>query len=121
VAAFHARHVEADGYDIQGHPVEFVTLRLVVTRPRPAPPPEPGPGAGSGDPIVGRRPVWFAGNGFTSTPVYDRARLAAGARFEGPAVVEQMDTTTVIPPDATAAVDEAGNIVIALSGLGGDG
>jgi N-methylhydantoinase A len=44
------------------------------------------------------------------TTVYERARLPLGARLAGPAIVEQADTTTVIPPGVTARVDEGGNL-----------
>jgi N-methylhydantoinase A len=42
--------------------------------------------------------------------IYERARLPRGARLAGPAIVEQSDTTTVIPPGVTALVDDAGNL-----------
>jgi N-methylhydantoinase A len=44
------------------------------------------------------------------TTIYERARLPLGARLAGPAIVEQSDTTTVIPPGVTALVDDAGNL-----------
>ena len=46
------------------------------------------------------------------TRYYDRAALKAGNRLEGPAIVNQYDSTTVIPPGLTARVDRFGNIVI---------
>ena len=121
VETFHRRHQEAYGYAVPGEPVEVVHLRLVVTRKRPAPPPEPMPAGGEPprDALLEERPVWFAGQGYGATPVYDRARLRAGAAFAGPAIVEQMDATTVIPPGAQARLDGAGNILIALEGAVG--
>ena len=47
-----------------------------------------------------------------ATRYYDRAALRAGNRLEGPAIVNQYDSTTVIPPGLTARVDRFGNIVI---------
>ena len=44
------------------------------------------------------------------TAIYERTRLPRGARLDGPAIVEQSDTTTVIPPGVTALVDDAGNL-----------
>lgn len=59
------------------------------------------------------RAVYFDEVGdFTETPIYDRARLAAGTAIAGPAIVEQMDTTVLIPPNAHARVDERLNLVI---------
>ena len=47
-----------------------------------------------------------------TTPFYEREKLGAGNRVDGPAVIEQYDTTTVIPPGLTAEIDKFGNIVI---------
>ena len=47
-----------------------------------------------------------------ATPFYDREQLRAGDRIDGPAVIEQYDTTTVVPPGFSAAIDRFGNIVI---------
>ncbi len=59
-----------------------------------------------------RRPVWFAATGRADTPVYWRPNLAPGARFSGPVIVEQLDSTTVIPPGFAAEIDAWLNIVI---------
>ena len=61
--------------------------------------------------LLETRPVWFAG-GWRDTPVYDRAGLAPGAAFAGPAVVQQLDTTSVIEPDNRVSVDGNGNLLI---------
>jgi N-methylhydantoinase A/oxoprolinase/acetone carboxylase beta subunit len=50
------------------------------------------------------------------TRYYDRVRLLAGNRLEGPAIVNQYDSTTVIPPGVTAHIDRVGNIVIDVQG-----
>lgn len=59
------------------------------------------------------RHVWFDG-GFQLTPVYQRERLPMGARFDGPAVIEQLDCTTVLEPGNAAQVDALGNLLIDL-------
>jgi N-methylhydantoinase A len=56
------------------------------------------------------RPVWFAETGFVETPVLHRD--AIGQAVAGPAIIEQMDTTTVVPPGWTAHVDIAGNLLL---------
>ena len=48
------------------------------------------------------------------TRYYDRAALKAGNRLDGPAIVNQYDTTTVIPPGISAHVDRFGNIIIEI-------
>jgi len=57
------------------------------------------------------RTVTFEG-GHLETPVYDRAVLPIGSRVDGPAVVEDAGSTTVILPGQSASVDEYGNIVV---------
>ena len=47
-------------------------------------------------------------------PVYQRDRLDVGVRFDGPAIVDQLDATTVIPPEHSARVDEFKNILISV-------
>lgn len=63
--------------------------------------------------------AWFRVGGElqeVATRYYDRASLRAGNRLEGPTIVHQYDSTTVIPPGLTASVDGYGNIVIATGG-----
>lgn len=63
---------------------------------------------------TGTRAVWF--DGWRETPVYDRAKLPEGAVIEGPAIVEQMDTTLVIEPGDRAAPDAEGNLIVTIGG-----
>jgi len=85
-----------------------------VLAERPALPPErrDRPKARLENAVIERRPVWYAGSGFVETPVYDRGLLPAGAAFAGPAIVEQMDSTTVIPAAAEARLDGFDNLLI---------
>ena len=110
VATFHAVHERVYGYARTQQPVEFVNFRAVHTFPLPRPVVAPAARAhGTLDEArIGDRRAYFGA--FVSTAIYERARLSLGARLAGPAIVEQTDTTTVIPPDVTALVDEAGNL-----------
>ncbi|MCX7891763.1 MAG: hydantoinase/oxoprolinase family protein [Burkholderiales bacterium] len=67
------------------------------------------------DALVGRRRVWFE-SGWADTPVYRRDAIPPGARFAGPAIVEQLDATTVIEPGCEAEADRLGNLVVAVNG-----
>ena len=58
-----------------------------------------------------QRDVWFNGKA-NKADVYDREQLKAGAIFSGPAIVEQIDSTVLIPPGSTATVDQYMNILI---------
>jgi N-methylhydantoinase A len=61
----------------------------------------------------GERSMYFRGVGFVDVPAYARTALAVGEEIVGPAVVEQIDTTTIVPPGTSATTDAAGNLVIA--------
>jgi len=110
VAAFHAVHERVYGYARTQQTVEFVNFRAVHTYrlPRPVVRPSARASGSLDDARVGERRAYF--DGFVSAAIYERARLPLGARLAGPAIVEQMDTTTVIPPGVTAVVDDAGNL-----------
>ena len=69
-----------------------------------------GRGASRADPL--KRAVRFH-DGRYPTPILRRGSLAPGAKLEGPAIIEQLDTTTVLPPDFLATVDDGGNLVVA--------
>ncbi len=79
-------------------------------------------GAGDSSPqaaLVARQNAYFRRGdsvGVFDTPFYCRQRLKSGNRIHGPAIVEQADTTTVITPEATAVVDELGNLNIGFDG-----
>jgi N-methylhydantoinase A len=110
LAAFHAVHERVYGYARTQQPVEFVNVRAVHTYPLPRPVVTPAARATGtlADARLGERRAYFGA--FVPTTIYERARLPLGARLTGPAIVEQSDTTTVIPPGVTALVDDAGNL-----------
>jgi N-methylhydantoinase A len=71
--------------------------------------------AGTGNARKGARAVWFAEtDGFVQARVYDRYRLKAGARIQGPAVVEERESTVVIGPGGRARVDAFGNLEVTV-------
>ncbi|OGA38479.1 MAG: hypothetical protein A3G24_13250 [Betaproteobacteria bacterium RIFCSPLOWO2_12_FULL_62_13] len=61
-----------------------------------------------------QRPVWFEDTGMAACRVWQRSDLLVGQRIEGPAVVEEEASTTVLPPGSSAQMDHLGNIVIAV-------
>jgi N-methylhydantoinase A len=63
---------------------------------------------------TGTRPVWF--DGWQDTPVYWRDHLPADASLHGPAVIEQMDTTTLLLPGDRAGQDTDGNLIVEVGG-----
>ncbi|MDQ7777139.1 MAG: hypothetical protein Q4615_15365 [Paracoccus aminovorans] len=66
---------------------------------------------GSPDPVSYEQ-IWFEETGFLSTPVYQRDGLAEGASIDGPSLITQFDTTTLVPPGWTVRVDGAMNMIM---------
>ncbi|MFD0078695.1 hydantoinase/oxoprolinase family protein [Streptomyces sp. NPDC127166] len=116
-ARFAALHERRYGHATPEAPVEFVTLRTTGLGALPETEPTPYAPQSGTDPWAGRtKPVVFDGTAH-ETPVLRRERLAAGEQFAGPAVIVEATSTTVVPPDATVAVDPNGFLVIKLGGI----
>jgi len=69
---------------------------------------------GSEDALKGTRKTYF-GEGFVDAGIYDRYRLTPGMTVKGPAIIEERESTTVVPPGDTLTIDEAGNLRIAIA------
>ena len=94
-------------------PVEIANLRVVAKGEIPKPSlPEIDRRGTLAQARKGARKVWFRDVGFIDAAIYERDKLPAGAQFDGPAIVEQPDTTTVMPPRTHCTVDRWGNLVI---------
>jgi N-methylhydantoinase A len=112
---FAEAHRRMYGFVAEGDAVQLVTFRIeaagLVRKARFQPQAEAGPDASAA--ITGRRDLWLPeAGGFVSCPVYDRERLQAGNRIAGPAIVEQMDTTTIVLPAMVAVVEPYMNLIL---------
>jgi len=108
--AFHKHHERAYAHCTPGEPLEIVNLRVTAQGSIPKPRMK-RPNGRVEDPVKGTRQVCFQpSDGFLATRIYDRYKLSAGARIDGPAVVEEFDSTVVIHPGYKATVDEFGSI-----------
>jgi N-methylhydantoinase A len=111
--AFHKAHGQRFGHQHPEEPIEIVNVRVVaqgaLTKPR-FPSEEPGE-ADPGTAKIGSKPVFF-GESPTRAQLYLRERMHAGHVVAGPAVIFQLDTTTVIPPGWKGQVDPYGTLVI---------
>jgi N-methylhydantoinase A len=112
-AAFHRAHEKRYGYCDAARPVEIVNIRVraIGSTPKPALPKIPHAGADSGAALMRERKIFFGGRAI-NTRVYDRARLRAGNRFRGPAIVTEYSATTVVLPGWRARVDDYGNLLM---------
>ena len=113
--SFYRAHLQRFGYADRGEPVEIVNLRLKldlsVEKPNlPPAPPESSDPSRAQMASVG---VVFR-EGELDTPLYQRDLLVTGNRISGPALVVQLDTTTVVPPGWRGEVDPYGNILLTM-------
>ncbi|MFQ5898636.1 MAG: hydantoinase/oxoprolinase family protein [Candidatus Methylomirabilia bacterium] len=116
VGRFHAEHQRLYAHSASGDPVEFVSLRIAAVGPVVPPALRQRPARPVAAP-TGRRPVFFEESGaFVDCRIYDRATLGPGVTLTGPAIVEQMDSTTVVHPGQVATVDGWGNLLVAVGG-----
>ena len=114
--SFHAMHERLYTFAQRTQPVEIVTLRLrsiglvdkIVL-------PELPSAVGTSPSPYEHRTVRLDGMRYENVPVYRRETLLAGHCLRGPAVVDQLDTTSLVFPEQTAEVDRFGNLIVSLT------
>jgi N-methylhydantoinase A len=120
VAAFHRRHEAEYGHCFVSSPIELVYIRVIGIGPTQKIQHLVPPTGGSlqearvkTDQCVFRVP-----DGLTTfqTVFYRREQLPIGQVFEGPAIILQLDSTTVVPPDCRGQIDEHGNLILTIGG-----
>src|SRR5215468_2324515 len=111
---FDERHAQIHGHSAKDRPVEIVSyrLRLRVEVPKFEQRREELPSTPTTPPRKGERAVWFDSARATVSALYERDKLDPGAMLVGPAIVEQFDATTAIPPGWHATVDGFRNLVL---------
>jgi N-methylhydantoinase A len=117
-AAFHAIHAAEYGHAFEASPIEIVNVRVSGIGRMPKLKRLTAPVGGSFEKArIRTSPCLFRIDGKLrsfETTFYQRALLPVEERFSGPAIVLQTDSTTLVPPRATAKVDASGNIIITL-------
>ncbi len=118
-ALFDRTHEQRYGYCSERESAEIVSIRTSVAGAMPKPQPTDfprGEAAPAREACSGVRPVYFsAGGGWIETPTYQRERLLAGNRLNGPALVEEYASTTVVLPGDCLEVDRWGNLRIKVA------
>jgi N-methylhydantoinase A len=118
IEQFHRAHEREYSYRRDDTPVELYRLQLMATGPAAdlrLPEEDPDEEASLPEPAETRQ-VWFDGHDEPrDTPVYARDDLRPGMTLSGPAIVDQLDTTTLIPPGVSAEVDRTGTIRMTIS------
>lgn len=116
VARFHALHQKVYEYSSTDEPVDVINVRLVGIGQVPdvkLPKRKRGDASPRGA-LKGKRPVYYEGRGFINVPVYERDLLQPKNIVKGPCIIEEIISSTVVIPGATAQVDVWGNIIIQL-------
>ncbi|MGG5823616.1 hydantoinase/oxoprolinase family protein [Falsiroseomonas sp. HW251] len=112
-ARFEEAHRQVYGYISPEEPIRVVALRLEATGRVPKAELPAHPSATAPAAPIGERQVWLPETGaHVACPLYDRERLGPGHRIAGPAIVEQMDSTTLVLPGQAATVDPWLNLLI---------
>jgi N-methylhydantoinase A len=115
-ARFDEVHAKIHGHAAKEKSVEVVSYRLRVRVAVPKYQPQALPAGKPSSPpfnaVKGVRPVHFNAGKAVKTTVYDRDRLAAGMAFDGPAIVEQFDATTVVPHGWHVRIDRHRNLIL---------
>jgi N-methylhydantoinase A len=113
---FFDAHERTYGYKTESEPTQLVTFRVEALgqTPKVALSRYPLDGNDPREALIDEREVYFGRDhgGTVVCPIYDRERLMSGNRIAGPAIVEQMDSTTVILPEQHALMDAYRNLVI---------
>jgi N-methylhydantoinase A len=109
-ATYSARYGYAEA---PGAPLEATNWKIEISCMVPAIEIGALPAGGARDARKSTRPVFFPERGgFVDCPVYDRYRLTQGVTLVGPAVVEERETTVILLPGDSAAVDPHGNLIV---------
>lgn len=111
---FFVAHEKNYGYYNPNAPVQFVNFRCeatgIVKKPNLAELETTLDDPSKAE--IGRRVVHFEESGAVDCPVYDRAKFGRAERVNGPCIIEQMDSTTVVPPNTWFSIDKFGNLII---------
>ena len=113
-ADFQDAHRSSYGFASPTEPVQLVHVAAKAVEAQELPPlPLPEP-RGTPRPKEFRKTM-FGEDGFIETPVFDRRDLGAGARLEGPAIIEQMDATVLVYPECSCVPDDLGNLLLEIA------
>jgi N-methylhydantoinase A len=113
---FFAEHERAYGFHNPAGPVEIVNFRLIAVGRLRQPVARAGAmRQGNVPKAITERPVWFLPEKAENTPGYERATLMPGDTIQGPAIIEQLDSTTLLFPGDCATVDPYLNLVVELA------
>ena len=115
-AAFETTYRAIYGHTVPNTPVDVVSWRVIAHGPKPTLTlPAAAPAGDARAALKGLRPAYLPEKrGYAEVPIYDRYALGAGAALDGPAIIEERESTVVVPGPARIRVDAASNILVEL-------
>jgi N-methylhydantoinase A len=109
---FHARHLKTYGHDNRDEPVQIVNVRVAAIGAIPPLAVRDLPVRAGTDAVKARRRLWFRDAGAVEAAIYDRRRMPAGLAVAGPAVIESLESTILVPPRWRARMNEDGFVLM---------
>jgi len=110
--AFHGRHRRTYGHDNRTEPVQIVSIRIAAIGRLPPLIVRDSPGPAGADAIKTTRQLWFRETGHVTATIYDRSRMASGMEVRGPAVIEALESTILVPPVWKAKMNSNGFVLL---------
>jgi N-methylhydantoinase A len=114
--SFEREHERQYGFRLEGEPIEIINLRVTAVRPEP-PPPVAAPDGAAGAAPVEVRAVWFDAEGPVDCPIFRRDELGGGTELEGPAIIEEVDSTTLVFPGDRLTLHPSGSLLLTIGCL----
>jgi N-methylhydantoinase A len=111
--SFEREHERQYGFRLEGEPIEIINLRVIAVRPEPATP-VAAPDRAAGAAPVEVRAVWFDAEGPVDCPIFRRDDLGGGTELEGPAIIEEVDSTTLVFPGDRLTVHPGGSLILTI-------
>jgi N-methylhydantoinase A len=112
--AFHDRHLRTYGHNNRDEPVQMVSVRLAAIGTTPSLPIRDQVAPARTDAVKSKRQVWFRETGTVEATIYDRRRMPHELEVTGPAVIESLESTILVPPGWRAKMNEDGFVLLTL-------
>jgi N-methylhydantoinase A len=112
--AFHDRHMRTYGHNNRDEPVEIVSVRLAATGATASVAIRDEVAPARTDAVKSKRPVWFRATGTVEATIYDRRRMPSELEVRGPAVIESLESTILVPPGWRATMNGDGFVLLTL-------
>jgi N-methylhydantoinase A len=112
IEAFHQRHRQTYGHANRSEPVQIVSVRLSAIGLLPVLAIRSEPAHSGTQPLKCKRDVWFRETGTVAANIYERAHMQAHMQAAGPAVIESLESTILVPPGWHAKMNADGFVLL---------